>query len=161
VTPVPSVSPVPDVDTAPEAASVRARGRPVWLDPAVRITGFVVSLGLAAVTGLYEAFLSGLHVGQTRLPVAAVLAVGFNLGLVWFTYQVTGRRIAMAGPATVWTVVMVVASTRTTEGDLVLTSSNWVALGTMLAGSVAFAAAAYRLILAAAPPPRSGPDPVA
>ena len=139
----------------------------------------MLALLLAALTAAFEAFLTPLYWDETRLPVALVAAVVGNLGLVWFTAYVTGRRIAAAGPALVWVVIMVAASSRTSEGDLVLTDGNWVGIATMLAGSVAFAVAAYRLILAgarpsagpapkpadatpvAAPQPRSEPDPPA
>jgi hypothetical protein len=132
---------------------------PSWLDPALRGLGFAVALGLAAASAVYEAFLAPLSWHQTRLPLSVVVAVAANLALVWFTLQVTGRRLAVAGPAVVWAAVMVTAASRTTEGDLVLTSSNWVGLATMLAGCVAFAAGAYPLILAAGRPPRSEPGP--
>jgi hypothetical protein len=105
-------------------------------------------------------------VGTTRLPASPLAAVVGNVALVYFAYLVTGRRLAAVGPALVWTAVMVVAASRTSEGDLVLTDDNWVGIGTMLAGSVAFAAAGYRLILTGArragsapPPPKSEPDP--
>jgi hypothetical protein len=152
-----------------------------WLERGLRVAGFVMALLLAALTATFEAFLTPLYLGATRLPVALVAAVVCNIGLVWFTAFVTGRRIAVAGPALVWVVIMVAASSRTTEGDLVLIERNWVGIATMLAGSVAFAGAAYRLILTAArrterppaaptpaapaatpavaPKPRSEPDP--
>jgi hypothetical protein len=119
--------------------------------------GFAVALLLAALSAAFEAALTPLYWGQVRLPVALVLAVVGNAALVWFTVVVTGRRIAVAGPALVWTVVLVVASSRTTEGDLVLTSNNWVGIGTMLAGSITFGVAAFVLIQRGVRPAGSGP----
>jgi hypothetical protein len=133
----------------------------IRLDLGMRIAGFVVAVLLAAFSAGVEAFLAPLYWGRFRLPVALLLAVAGNLGLVWFTVRVTGRRLAVAGPALVWTALMIMASTRTTEGDLVLTGDNWVGIGTMLAGSLTFAVAGYRLILAGARPVRSGPAPPA
>jgi hypothetical protein len=129
------------------------------VDLAIRIAGFVVALLLAAVSAAIEAFLAPLYWGSVRVPLGLLLAVVGNLGLVWFTVRVTGRRLTVLGPALVWTAVMVTASTRTTEGDLVLTSNNWVGIGTMLAGSLTFAAAGYRLILTGVRPARSAPPP--
>jgi hypothetical protein len=164
----------------PELEPPRPRTGPPWLDLVVRVLGFVIALLLAAVSAAFEAFLTPLYWGSTRLPVSVVAAVVGNVALIYFTYVVTGRRLAAAGPALVWVVVMVAAASRTGEGDLVLTDNNWVGIGTMLAGSVAFAAAGYRLVLTGArslrpaqphpadptlgpggPPPRSGPDPLA
>jgi hypothetical protein len=130
-----------------------------WVDPAIRIAGFVLALLLALASAATEVFLTPLYWGGTRIPLAPVLAVAGNAGLVWFTVVVTGRRITVFGPALVWMAVMVAASTRTTAGDLVLTSNNWVGITTMIAGSVAFAGAGYRLILTGATPPRSRPTP--
>lgn len=131
----------------PELASSARRRHPAWLDPASRVLGFVIALSLAAVSAAYEAFLTPLYWGSTRLPVSLVAAAVGNLALVYFTYVVTGRRLAAVGPALVWVVVMVAAAGRSSEGDLVLTDNNWVGIGTMLAGSVAFAVAGYRLVV--------------
>jgi hypothetical protein len=131
----------------PELPPAQPRSVPRWLDRTARVAGFVIALMLAAVSAVYEAFLTPLYWGETRLPVSLVAAVVGNLALVWFTYAVTGRRLAAVGPALVWVAVMVTAASRSAEGDLVLTDNNWVGIGTMLAGSVAFAAAGYRLML--------------
>jgi hypothetical protein len=146
---------VTPTDVKPAAPPTR---RAAWLDPAYRVAGFVVALLLAAVTATFEAFLTPLYWGETRVPVALVAAVAGNIGLVFFTAIVTGRRIAAAGPALVWVVVMVAASSRTSEGDLVLTDGNWVGIATMLAGSVAFAVAGYRLILTGTRRPAARPS---
>jgi hypothetical protein len=50
-------------------------------------------------------------------------------------------------PFVAWTTPMVFAASRTREGDLVLTSNNWVGIGTMVAGALTFAASAYWLSL--------------
>jgi hypothetical protein len=134
-------------EVSPEPSPGPSRSVPVWLGRTARVAGFVIALMLAAVSAAYEAFLTPLYWGTTRLPVSLVAAVVCNLALVWFAYAVTGRRLAAVGPALVWVAVMVTAASRTAEGDLVLTDNNWVGIGTMLAGSVAFAVAGYRLML--------------
>jgi hypothetical protein len=124
---------------------------PAWL-PWI---GMVVAVGLAAASAIWEAFLtplalqwtSGGHPHFVRLPVALVLAIVGNAALAWFTYTVTGRVLAVLAPFAAWTIPMVVAAGRTREGDLVLTGNNWVGLGTMFAGALAFAVAAYWLVV--------------
>jgi hypothetical protein len=135
---------------APEHKPTPLRQPPPWLDAAARVLGFVTALLLAALSAAFEAFLAPLYLGSTRSPVSLVAAVVGNLALVYFTYVVTGRRLAVVGPVLVWVAVMVAAASRTSEGDLVLTDNNWVGIGTMLAGSVAFALAGYRLVLTGA-----------
>lgn len=131
----------------------------IGIDYVLRVLGFLVGLVLAAASAVFEVFYTPLYVGSSRFPVSLVAAVVGNVGLVYFTYLVTGRRIAAVGPALVWVAVMVVASSRTSEGDLVLTDNNWVGIGTMLAGSVALAGAGYRLMLTAALPRRPADPP--
>jgi hypothetical protein len=129
--------------------------------------GFGIAIGLAAVSSVWEAFLtplaahwtSGGHSHSVRLPLALVLAVGGNFALAWFTRTVTGRGAYILGPFLVWTALMVVAASETTEGDLVLTSNNWVGITTMFAGALAYAAAGYWLAMRSLPrryPPPSG-----
>jgi len=142
----------------PDLKPPQPRSVPRWLDLTGRILGFVIALLLAAVSAAYEAFLSPLSWGSTRLPVSLLAAVVGNIALVYFTYVVTGRRLATVGPALVWVVVMLVAASRSSEGDLVLTENNWVGIGTMLVGSVAFAVAGYRLILTTVRPPAAVPS---
>lgn len=128
-------------------------------DLVLRVLGALVAMAGALVTALIEVFLAPLRVGTVRLPLSLLLAVAGNLVLVWYTYRVTGKRAAVALPGLVWAVVMVRASGRTTEGDLLLTGDNWVGLLTILAGTAAFAAGAYALILPRRRqlPPRTSP----
>jgi hypothetical protein len=117
--------------------------------------GIVIAVGLAAVSAVWEAFLtplawqwtSGGHAHFVRLPVALVCAVAGNAALAWFTHAVTGKTLAVLAPFAAWTVPMVVAAGRTREGDLILTGNNWVGLATMFTGALAFAVAAYWLTI--------------
>jgi hypothetical protein len=121
--------------------------------------GWVVVVGLAFVSAVWEAFLtplavqwtSGGHTHFVRLPVALVGAVAGNAALTWFTRAMTGRVLTVLGPFAVWTVPMLLASTRTREGDLILTGGNWVSLVTMFAGGLTFAIAAYWLAIRTLP----------
>jgi Family of unknown function (DUF6113) len=116
-------------------------------DLTLRVLGALVAMAGGLVTAVLEVFLAPLRLGTVRLPLSLVLAVLGNLVLVWFTYRVTEKRAAIALPAVVWIVVMVLASGRTSEGDLLLTGDNWVGLLTILGGTIAFAGGAYRLIV--------------
>ncbi|GIG75770.1 hypothetical protein Pfl04_41740 [Planosporangium flavigriseum] len=121
----------------------------------VRWAGMVIVVVLAAVSAIWEAFLtplawqwsSGGQAHFVRLPVALVLAVVGNAGLAWLTHRVTGKVLAVLAPFAAWVVPMLVAAGRTSEGDLVLTSDNWVGLATMFAGALSFAVAAYWLVI--------------
>lgn len=132
-----------------QAPSSRAGGG--WL----AWVGALVAVGLAAMSALWEAFLtplswtwtSGGHAHYVRLPIALVLAVVGNSALAWFTRAVTGKVLAVLAPFAVWTGIMLVAAGRTREGDLVLTSNNWVALATIFVGALWFAVAAYWLVI--------------
>jgi hypothetical protein len=127
--------------------------------------GLVIATLLAFVSSTWEAFLSPLavhwtsggHAQYVRLPVALVAAVLGNGVLAWMAYTVTGRMIAILGPFVAWTVPMVLAAGRTAEGDLVLTSNNWVGIVTMAAGALAFAVVVYWLTIRSLRRPR---DPV-
>jgi hypothetical protein len=125
-----------------------------WLDPAVRVVGLLVAAGLSGVLALYEVFMSPLRWHGGRLPLALVLAIGGNLVLIWFTRLVTGRAILVAVPGVVWVALMIFASQRTAEGDLLLTDNNWVGLVTLLAGSLVYAFGGYWLITHSAPAAR-------
>jgi hypothetical protein len=116
--------------------------------------GGVVATALAFVTAVWEAFLtplalhwhSGGHAHSVRLPVALVCAVAGNAALTWFVHSVTGKVLAVLVPFAAWTVPMMIATRRTYEGDLVITS-NWVGLSTIFVGALTFALVAYRLTI--------------
>lgn len=129
--------------------------KPAWTEPAYRIAGTAVGAALGAVTGVWEVVLTPMyaHVGGVsfRLPLAAVLAVAGNAGLVWFTRMVTGRLGLALVPGLAWFVVILAGATKTGEGDLLITGDNWVGLLTILLGSLAWAAAAYVAITRSRP----------
>lgn len=144
--------PPPAKPSLVKGAPTPAAGPPPWhrwVDLSMRIAGFLVALALTGITAVYEVFYSAQYWGGYRLPVSVVAALVVNLGLIWFTVAVTGRRIAVAPLAVLWVAVMVVASSRKSEGDLLLTDNNWVGIVTMLVGSLTYAVAGYRLVLTA------------
>ncbi len=119
---------------------------------AFRTAGAVLSVVMAVLSGLLELYFAPLRLGGTLVGVSALFAVVANLGLAWFAVHTVGRRWALALPWVPWTVLMFVAAgVRTAEGDHLLGADNWVGMALVLLGTVAFAAYAYRRILA--PPP--------
>jgi hypothetical protein len=135
----------------PAAPAPSPRPDPAWL----RWAGLAIATALAFVSSLWEAFLtpltwswtSGGHAHFVRLPVALACAIVGNAALVWFTREVTGKVLTVLLPCAAWTIPMLIASGRTREGDLVLTSNNWVSITTMFAGTLTFAVVAYWLTM--------------
>ncbi|HLL68002.1 MAG TPA: hypothetical protein VK453_20140 [Micromonosporaceae bacterium] len=155
--PAPSGTSTPSVGAAPAERSPLVL--PEWVDPALRVVGAVVAVGLGAVLALIGAFLVPLWGFGIRLPVSLLLALLGNPALAWFAFAVTGRRLAGLLPALAWCVVYLAAATRTTEGDLLLTDNNWVGLATLVAGPLAFAVAIYVLVLRQVGPSARTPAP--
>lgn len=129
----------------------------------LRVAGGVVAVLAALVTALAELMIAPLRVGGHLIGVAAIATVVGNLALGWFAYTTVGRKWAVALPAAAWLVLMVTASGRTTEGDLLLVGpqgdavvdgNSWVGVVMILAGSLAFAVVGFRLMLVQ--PPYSG-----
>lgn len=114
----------------------------------VRAGGVVVVLVATVVTAVAELYLTPLRIAGVPTGVAVPCAAVANWGLAWFAVTTTGRRWALGLPWVSWTVIMLFAAgVRTTEGDYLLRSGDWVALVTILVGSLAFAIYAYRVIL--------------
>lgn len=123
---------------------------PGWTEPAYKVAGTVVGVGLGALSALWEVMISPMHAtiggALVRVPLATLLAIVGNVGLVWFMKTVTGRLPLAALAGLAWFAVMFAASTKTAEGDLLLTGDNWVGVTTILLGSLSWAAAAYYLM---------------
>jgi hypothetical protein len=116
------------------------------IDSVLRGVGVVVAVWGAIVVALYGAFLTPLRWGAALVPMALVLAVLGNLLLIRYAYEVSGNRWLALVPGGIWLVVSFTAAGRTTEGDLVLLQSNWVATVYLFAGAGTIAVAAYRLM---------------
>jgi hypothetical protein len=133
---------------------------------ALRVAGGVIAVLAAVLTAVLELLLATLRVGGQLVGVSVVLAVAANLALGWFAYTTVGRKWAIALPAVAWLGVMLVASGRTAEGDLLLVGpsggkvidgNSWVGITMIFAGAIAYAMAAFRLMLIP-PPPRPSAD---
>jgi hypothetical protein len=123
----------------------------------LRVAGGAIAVVAALVTALAELMIAPLRLGGHLIGVAVIATVVSNLALGWFAYTTVGRKWAVALPAAAWLVLMVTASGRTTEGDLLLVgpqggamvdANSWVGVVMILAGSIAFAVVGFRLMLA-------------
>lgn len=121
------------------------------LEISLRVCGGFVAVVAAVTTALAEIFFAPLRVGGVLIGASVLVAVVANVALVRFTAAVAGARWAVV-PALIWLTLMIAASFRREEGDILL-ANNWVGIGTIFAGSLAFAGAAAKLIIASAPPP--------
>jgi hypothetical protein len=113
------------------------------MDLALRIAGTAVGVLGGFVTALWEMFLSPVSV------VSPLLAVVANVGLVWFTRQVTGRTGLALLPGVVWFLTMFAGTVKTAEGDLPITGNDWAGLVALLAGAAAYGVTAYLSMLPA------------
>jgi hypothetical protein len=133
-------------------------------DVLVRVAGVLVSVVATLVITLIELELSVLRVGGVTglfhgdfavwqgtgelVGLAIPVTVGANLALAWFATATIARSWAIGVPWALWTLLILgAAGTKTAEGDYLLGADNWVALVMILAGSLAFAGYAYKMIM--------------
>ena len=124
----------------------------------LRIAGTVVGLLLAFLTALWTIFASPLRAGGVPLPVSPVLAILAGIGLVWFTRRVTGHNGLALLPGVVWFGTMVVAASKTGEGDLLMPGNDYMGLVAILLGCAAWGLAGYRIVLSRPAPPPGTPS---
>jgi uncharacterized integral membrane protein len=135
---------------APPAPEERTHSRA--LDRTIRVAGVVISLLATILTAALELFLTQLRLGGVPVGVSILLAAVANPVIAWFAVTTTERRWALGPPWALWTLLMLAAAgVRTNEGDYLVGASDWVALVTILVGSLAFALYAYRTILGRPP----------
>ena len=127
----------------------------------LRIAGTVVGLLLAFLTALWTIFASPLRAGGVPLPVSPVLAILAGIGLVWFTRRVTGHNGLALLPGVVWFGTMVVAASKTGEGDLLMPGNDYMGLVAILLGCAAWGLAGYRIVLSGRPAAPAAPAPLA
>lgn len=142
----PPMAASPELEPAPLPAD-----RPAILagvDLALRIVGGLLAVVGAALSAVLELMLSMVRVGGELIGVSVLVTVAANVALGWFAPRAVGHRWALALPAVVWFLLMVVAAGGTTEGDVLIANDNWVGLVMIFAGSVTFAIMGFRMIMA-------------
>ncbi|MBO0870921.1 MAG: hypothetical protein J2P15_20400 [Micromonosporaceae bacterium] len=113
----------------------------------LRVGGLVVALLLGFALGVWDIFLGPLYAGSVPLPVAPVLAIAGNLGLIWFTRTVTGSRRLALVPGIIWFATMLVGANRTHEGDALIPGNEWMGLVALLLVAATWGLSAYRMML--------------
>jgi len=124
----------------------------------LRVAGSVVACWAAVVLALFGAFMTPFRIGSVLAPISLVLAIGGNAGIIWFAYRVTRHKLLALLPGLVWTVLTLIGSGKTSEGDLILYQSNWVATVYLYAGCATVGVAGYRLIVPKPPRPGLAPS---
>jgi hypothetical protein len=136
-------------------------------EPIIRVAGVVIAILASFVSGVFELLLSTLRAGDVTavwhgdaigsgggplIGLSVVLAAVLNYGIAWFAVSTTGRKWALGPPWALWTLMMLFAAgVRTSEGDYLLSGTNWVALVMILVGSLSYAVYSYRMILKRVP----------
>jgi hypothetical protein len=135
-----------DVPAPPAPEEERVEHR--VLDRTIRTAGVVISLLATVLTAALELFLTPLRLGGVPVGLSILLAAVANPAIAWFAVTTTERSWALGPPWALWTLLMLgAAGIRTDEGDYLIGASDWIALVTILVGSLAFALYAYRMIL--------------
>jgi hypothetical protein len=122
----------------------------------------LAAVAVAAWLTLVEILWLPLRIGPVLVPVSVLAAVAGNLMLVWAFARWSRSRVVGVLPAVVWLVMVLAASRRTAEGDLLITgggASGYVNLAFLLLGVVAAAFAVGRVLSAARRPARQDQTP--
>lgn len=122
---------------------------PRWL----RLAGLAVACLAGLLVALIGAFLTPYRIGSILIPVSLLLVIAGLTVVTRFAHAVTDHVGLSLLPGLAWLALSLVLSNRTTEGDLVLISTNWVATVYLLVGSVTIGVLAFRMIV----PRRRGP----
>jgi hypothetical protein len=141
----PAGSPPPD-SPGPAGPPEPAGPDPVWVRP----VGLLVACLGALLVAVLCAFLTPFRIGSFLVPISLVLVVAGLTAVTRFAHAVTDHAGLSLIPGGLWLALSLVLSARTTEGDLVLISTNWVATVYLLVGSVTIGVLGYRMITARA-----------
>jgi hypothetical protein len=137
----------PDQLPTPEVSEPAPAEPSRLVDLLLTVAGTGLAVLMAVLTALLELQLSALRVGGVFIGVAVLVAVVANYAISWFVHRATDRKWTVALPALVWVGLMMIAASRTTEGDVLLGANNWVGLVMIAAGSLTFGVVGFRLIV--------------
>lgn len=136
----PSEPPEPQ---APEPRPSRDRGAVAGL---LTTAGVLLAVLMSALSGVLELLLISVRVGGYLIGVSAVLALVANLFIGRFAHRATRRRWPVIIAAVVWLLIVLLAAGRTTEGDYLITSNNWVGWAMIGLGSLSWTIVGIRLV---------------
>jgi uncharacterized protein DUF6113 len=136
-----SASAAEPAEPAGPAESAEPAGPPSRLEAFVTGGAYGVLVVAGAVVGLLGAFYHAVDVGP--IPLLAIAFALLNLGAFWLAGWAMGTRLGAAAPALAWLLVVIFASSKRPEGDLVISGSaaGYVYL---LGGSIAAVLAVVR-----------------
>ncbi|SNT17163.1 hypothetical protein SAMN05421812_103521 [Asanoa hainanensis] len=135
--------PEPAETPAPEPRPSRDRGAVAVL---LTTAGALLAVLMAALSAVLELQLISLRVGGQLIGVSALLALVGNLFIGRFAYRATRHKWAVFPPALVWLAITLIAAGRTTEGDYLIASNNWVGWAMIGLGSLAWTIVGIRLV---------------
>lgn len=123
------------------------RGEPTpsaLLSRLIAVAGAVVALAGGLLTGVLGLILVPLRIdtpiGLVRLPVAVVLVIVANLGLVWFARYTIQSRWGPLVPGAGWLLIAFTAASGSgADGSLLLLGDDWVGVLTIFGGTAAVA----------------------
>ena len=128
---------------APHERPSRDRGAVAAL---LTTAGLLLAVLMAALSATLELLLISVRVGGQLIGVSAVLALVLNLFIGRFAYRATRRKWAAVPAAVVWLLIVLLAAGRTTEGDYLITSNNWVGWAMIGLGSLAWTVVGIRMV---------------
>ena len=120
------------------------RSRP-WLDRLIRIGGGIVTVWAATLLAIVESFLVPARIGDAHVPLAGLIAVVGNVALPLLMLYLTRHRLVALLPGLAWFVVVIMATSPTSEGDLIITSM-WTGVVLLIAGAGTIAVMGYLLL---------------
>jgi hypothetical protein len=108
--------------------------------------GVLLAVLMSVLSGLLELLLISVRVGGYLIGVSAVLALVANIFIGRFAHRATRRRWPVILAAAAWLLIVLVAAGRTTEGDYLITSNNWVGWAMIGLGSLSWTIVGIRLV---------------
>ena len=140
---LPSEPPEPPEPPAQEPRPSRDRGAVAML---LTTAGVLLAVLMSGLSAVLELLLISVRVGGHLIGVSAVLALVANLFIGRFAHRATRHRWPVIIAAVVWLLIVLLAAGRTTEGDYLITSNNWVGWAMIGLGSLAWTVVGIRLV---------------
>jgi hypothetical protein len=141
--PTDHVPPPPEPQEPPAPKPSRDRGAVAKL---LTTAGVLLAVLMSALSAVLELLLISVRVGGHLIGVSALLALVGNLLIGRFAHRATRHKWAVLPAALVWLAITLIAAGRTTEGDYLIASDNWVGWAMIGLGSLAWTIVGIRLV---------------